>query len=112
MKKSTMEALKRSMAEGLQIARGQDVEGAVTTEYVIHEPEAVTAEEVREIRQSLAMSQPVFAQILGVSVNALRNWEQGRNAPSPIACRFLTLIRNDPEFFIQQIEDLNIIEPL
>ena len=47
--------------------------------------------EVREIRESLGLSQPVFADCLGTSLDG-PILEQGQKPPSPMARRFLGLI--------------------
>ena len=110
MKKSSFTSLMKSMEDGLAITKGKKVKGTLITEYVVHEPKCLSAKEIRKIRMSLDISQPVFAQILGVSVNALRNWEQDRNSPSALACRFLEMIQNDPQSFLGQAEEMQIIE--
>jgi len=57
----------------------------------------VDAVSVREIRESLALSQQQFASIVHVSVKTLRNWEQGIRKPGGAATALLTAIRNDPK---------------
>ncbi len=46
---------------------------------------------VTSIREKTGLSQPRFAELLGVSVRTLQEWEQGRRAPSG-AARTLLLI--------------------
>ena len=58
---------------------------------------SVDASSVREIRESLALSQRQFASIVHVSVKTLRNWEQGVRTPDGAAAALLTAIRNDPK---------------
>src|SRR4051794_17473009 len=50
-------------------------------------------------------SQAVFARFLGVSRNTVRSWEQGVNAPSTMACRFLDEIRLNPAYWQQRLRD-------
>jgi len=57
----------------------------------------VDAASVREIRESLELSQQQFASLVHVSVKTLRNWEQGVRAPDGAAAALLTAIRNDPK---------------
>ena len=40
---------------------------------------------VTKIREKTGLSQPRFAELLGVSVRTLQEWEQGRRAPSGAA---------------------------
>jgi putative transcriptional regulator len=58
------------------------------------------APDVRQIRQSLKLSQTQFAALVHVSVKTLRNWEQGVRAPGGAAAALLTAIRNDPKHVI------------
>jgi putative transcriptional regulator len=48
---------------------------------------------VSEIRSKTGLSQSRFAELLGVSVRTLQDWEQGRRAPSG-AARTLLLVAN------------------
>lgn len=98
------------MEEGLKIAKGQNVNGSVITEFIVNEPKSFSAKSIKKLRQKLNVSQSIFAQIIGISVNALRNWEQERNKPSTIACRFLEIIENDPKLFLKQAENMKIIK--
>jgi putative transcriptional regulator len=47
------------------------------------------------VRERLGTSQAILARFLGVSINTLRAWEQGKRTPQPIACRFLFEIESD-----------------
>jgi putative transcriptional regulator len=55
--------------------------------------------EVKAARQALGVSQPVFALILGASVQAVRAWEQGTKPPSGVARRLIGEIRHDPAYW-------------
>jgi putative transcriptional regulator len=57
----------------------------------------VEAIDVRDIRESLNLSQFQFAALVHVSVKTLRNWEQGIRRPGGAAAALLTAIRNDPK---------------
>lgn len=56
----------------------------------------MNALDVRDIRESLRLSQHQFAALVHVSVKTLRNWEQGIRRPGGAAAALLTAIRNDP----------------
>ena len=53
-----------------------------------------TAGEVKAIRKELGVSQPAFAQCLGVSKKTVEKWESGDNTPSGPASRLLDLFRD------------------
>jgi putative transcriptional regulator len=51
-----------------------------------------TAEDIRRIRASSRMSQPVFAALLNVGRTTVAQWEQGLKKPGGSAVRLLDLI--------------------
>jgi putative transcriptional regulator len=70
------------------------------------EPSAYDPEEVKNTRKMLGASQVVFARFLGVSPKTVRAWEQGRNTPNDMACRFMDEIRADPDRWRSRLRDL------
>ncbi len=50
-----------------------------------------------EARVKVGMSQSEFAQLLGVSVRTLQDWEQGRREPSGAAKTLLKIAARNPE---------------
>jgi putative transcriptional regulator len=54
-------------------------------------------EDIKAIRQNLALSQTMLAEILGVHKRAVESWEIGRKTPNPSARRLMTLLQADPE---------------
>ncbi len=66
-------------------------------------PRAYEARDVRRVRNLLGASQAVLARFLGVNVNTVRSWEQGRRFPQPVACRFLAEIESDPTYWRERI---------
>lgn len=62
-------------------------------------PRSYTSEEVKKVRDLLGLSQPLFARFLGVSVKAVRAWENGGKKPSDMACRFLDEIAVKPDYW-------------
>ncbi len=61
-------------------------------------------DEVKGIRATMGVSQPIFGQFLGVDVKTVRSWEQGRRTPSGMACRFLEEIQTSPEHWRNRLE--------
>jgi putative transcriptional regulator len=53
--------------------------------------------EVRDLRRRARLTQQEFAARLGVPVETIRNWEQGKRAPRGPARALLTVIAHDPE---------------
>jgi putative transcriptional regulator len=51
---------------------------------------------VANTREKTGVSQARFAQLLGVSVRTLQDWEQGRRAPSGAARTLLLLVARNP----------------
>lgn len=54
-------------------------------------PEYSSAQ-IRALRTSLRLSQPVFAGVLNTSVSTVRSWEQGEKKPSGPSLKLLNLI--------------------
>ena len=52
---------------------------------------------VSEIREKTGLSQARFAELLGVSVRTLQDWEQGRRAPSGAARTLLLIAQKNPK---------------
>jgi putative transcriptional regulator len=50
-----------------------------------------------EARLKVGVSQSAFAQLLGVSVRTLQEWEQGRREPSGAAKTLLRIAMRSPE---------------
>jgi putative transcriptional regulator len=57
----------------------------------------VQVTEATEARFKLGMSQPEFAEMIGVSVRTLQDWEQGRRQPSGAAKALLKVVAKAPK---------------
>jgi putative transcriptional regulator len=55
-----------------------------------------TLPDVGRIRERTGLSQARFAELLGVSVRTLQDWEQGRRAPSGAARTLLLVAHRNP----------------
>lgn len=58
---------------------------------------AFTGDEIAAIRQSMNVSQTVFADLLNVPKATAISWERGLRSPSGAAVRLLQIARNSPE---------------
>lgn len=61
----------------------------------------VKVPDVATIRQKTGLSQARFAQLLGVSVRTLQDWEQGRRAPSGPARTLLRIAAKNPQALLE-----------
>src|SRR6516225_8613205 len=92
LRKRSMARSKRNIGleilEGLrQLKRGEH--GRVTT-----------VPSVSNIRERTGLSQARFAELLGVSVRTLQEWEQGRRAPSGAARTLLEIAHRNPKALV------------
>ena len=55
-----------------------------------------TADEIKNIRHELHLTQLAFAQVMGVSTKTVEAWESGRNIPGGTAQRMLAFLKDDP----------------
>lgn len=88
MKKADFDQLVASVREGGAILRGE-VKPSRTFEF--------NPADVKHVRASLHQSQQEFAQMIGVSVATLRNWEQGRRVPEGPARALLLVAARNPK---------------
>lgn len=65
--------------------------GVVAAKIVLPDPD------VKRIRESYGHSQAEFAIHFGLQLDAIRNWEQGRNHPDPSARLLLRVIEKCPQ---------------
>ena len=56
---------------------------------------------IASIRERAGLSQSRFAQLLGVSVRTLQEWEQGRRAPSGAARTLLLIAQKNPRALLE-----------
>jgi putative transcriptional regulator len=61
------------------------------------------AVDVRAVRQLTGLSQAKFAELLGIELSTLRNWEQRRRQPTGPARALLRAIQNDPVAVIRAL---------
>ncbi|MGY2293355.1 helix-turn-helix domain-containing protein [Pseudomonas sp. SDO528_S397] len=59
----------------------------------------VATTQAAQARSKTGLSQPKFAELLGVSVRTLQEWEQGRRSPSGAARSLLHIATIRPDVF-------------
>jgi DNA-binding transcriptional regulator YiaG len=88
-----------SLKEAVEVVRaGIPIESRFTVRTVEmpDAPAAYSPEAIRATRDKIAVSQAVFAHLLGVSATLIRAWEQGQRTPAMWARRLLDEINRDP----------------
>jgi len=86
--------------------QGKTPEQVFTVKTVeVPDPNVYTAGQIRRLRDSLGVSQAVFAHLLGVSVVLVKSWERGARQPSLIARRLLDTIRADPPRWLETVRE-------
>lgn len=56
---------------------------------------------VKEVREKTNKNQEEFANMIGVKVGTLRNWEQGRRKPDGAALTLLKIVAANPKYVEQ-----------
>ena len=82
----------KGLQEAVAYAKGEDSDAVVHRVAVV--PEDI---DVKRIRNARGYTQARFAATYGFSVDAIRNWEQGRRKPDAAARALLTVIAKEPE---------------
>ena len=88
MKKNDFDELLVSVKEAGSIKRG---ERPARRRFEFSPPD------IKKVRKSLNVTQAAFARMIGVSVDTLQNWEQGRREPEGPARALLTVAAKNPQ---------------
>jgi putative transcriptional regulator len=65
---------------------------------------ALNEPQVRDLRTRLGLTQSEFASRLGLPVDTIRNWEQGKRAPRGPARALLLLIAREPKLAFEALK--------
>lgn len=103
-----------TIEEATELLRSEGLESDRITARTYRRPPAPRAyrpHDVKRVRELLGTSQAVLAGFLGVNVNTVRSWEQGKRPPQPIARRFLSEIESDPAYWRRRIVEETAVRP-
>jgi DNA-binding transcriptional regulator YiaG len=96
--------LRKSADQAVAIARGELAAARVTVldsrDVKVAPPPTFTAERVQSVRRSLRLSQPVFAELLNVSVSLVRAWERGAREPDGASQRLLQVTEREGSYIV------------
>ncbi|WP_419794223.1 DNA-binding transcriptional regulator [Pseudomonas palleroniana] len=56
-------------------------------------PAQIPAEQIKQLRESSHVSQPVFARYLNTSASTVKKWESGEKQPSGMAFKLLSIVK-------------------
>ncbi len=90
--------LLESVREGGTILRGEKTASRAFS---------VEKTDVQQIRNAFRLSQSEFAALLGISVDTLQNWEQGRRSPQGPARILLQVAAKHPEALWDVVQQNN-----
>lgn len=63
----------------------------------------ISPEEIRHIRETMKLSQPVFADVLNVSPASVRQWEQGTRNPTGPTKVLFEILEKEPHLLDYRI---------
>jgi putative transcriptional regulator len=95
MDKQHFDQLVKGVREMKRHMAGKAVRGARTTQ--MDEPD------VRAIREAAKISQSQFAELIGVNLRTLQNWEQRRTKPTGPARALLKIVASNPKSAIEAL---------
>jgi putative transcriptional regulator len=95
MDKQHFDQLVKGVREMKRHMAGKAVRGARATQ--MDEPD------VRAIREAAKISQSQFAELIGVNLRTLQNWEQRRTRPTGPARALLKIVASNPKSAIEAL---------
>ena len=84
--------LMTGLNEAIAIERGE-LKGRKTV-YEIQPVKKYNNTQIKQIRNSIGMTQVLFADYMGVSSKTVEAWEKGTNHPTGTACRLISMLEN------------------
>lgn len=72
---------------------------------VVAGPPELSAADIKAIRESIGVSQPLFAEFLGVSPQVVKAWEQGRRRAVGAARRLLADMRDHAGHWRERVRE-------
>ena len=92
---NVFESIMTGLNEAVEYEKGH-LTAKKTTITVEPLPE-ISAEDIKNIRNEIGLTQSMFAAVIGVSVKTVEAWEAGTNRPIGPARRMISLIQFNPD---------------
>lgn len=92
---NVFESIMTGLNEAVEYEKG-NLPAKKTTLTVEPLPE-MTADDIKNIRNNIGLTQAMFAAVIGVSTKTVEAWEAGTNRPIGPARRMLSLIQFNPD---------------
>ena len=92
---NVFESIMTGLNEAVEYEKG-NLTAKKTTINVEPLPE-ISAEDIKNIRNEIGLTQSMFAAVIGVSVKTVEAWEAGTNRPIGPARRMISLIQFNPD---------------
>jgi len=93
--------LQTSLGQAIDHAKGNPSKARKKT-VAIKELATFTAQDIKNLRIEMNLTQKSFAALMGVSVKTIESWEYGTNQPSGSARRLLEILSNEPHVAEEQ----------
>ena len=103
MKKDAFQDLLLSVKQMKRIMRGELKPSRVIKYSLAQMAKLRMPAEIKAIREKMKLSQHEFAVMIGVSVDTLQNWEQGRRQPNGPARALLRVAKQNPTAVLQAL---------
>jgi len=93
------ESLREGLEAAIEHAEGKRMDLHTTT---LPRPlKPLSKKQIAEIRNTMNVSQAVFAALLNISPKTVQAWEQGHGKPSGASLKLLTIARKDPKILME-----------
>lgn len=93
--------LRTSLGQAIDYAKGDSTKARKKT-IAIKELATFSAQEIKDLRLQMNLTQKSFAALMGVSTKTIEAWERGTNHPSGTARRLLEILKNEPHVAEEQ----------
>ena len=89
MDKELFDELETNLKEAVKLVKGKTKPKSVYF--------ALSAEDIKQIRKGVQMSQAVFAGTFQLSLDTIKGWEQAKRKPDAAATNYLRMIKADAD---------------